>query len=207
MRNKSSWKSLLYGLFYKNFVKLHWLPRAEQIHSFIKEISLNKSFTRLVDFGCGDGSLAEIATIHNLNYLGIDLNPKLIEVAKSKNKSNINAEFLIGTEKDLYKILDKDDLICLNGVAHHLNDEHFAAIVSLASTCQGLLILDHEKVTLTQNPLSFLLQKLDFGKYVRSNEMYSVLDDLTLTKKNIFRICFFGITFWTHFIAYYEPAK
>lgn len=207
MGNRFSYKQYLYSIFYKNFVRLHWKSRALQIDAYLKQIIEKNPFYRVVDFGCGVGSLVPIILQNDLKYLGLDPNYKFIENACQVFAIPNKVEFFRGSVEELRKILLKDDVICLNGVAHHLSDSTLADLIKISTHCRGLIILDHKMVRMTENPIAFILQKLDFGKYIRTYCYFDSLDSLVLKKRHTFSISFFGFNFWPLFIAYYEPSN
>lgn len=71
----------------------------------------------IADIGCGNGEYLEFVNNLGWEVWGIDMDPKAVEVCKSKN---INV--LQGTTKELRNLKDYFDVITLNNVIEHLHD-------------------------------------------------------------------------------------
>lgn len=88
------------------------------------ETSLPKiSFGKLLDLGCSIGITSEeISSLYpNCNVYGIDINPKVIEVAKERVK-NGNIEFLVGDGfKKPFPAENFDGIFCMNNLGFTFN--------------------------------------------------------------------------------------
>lgn len=97
----------------------------EKINSFIKSLG-NNNFN-VIDLGCGDFRIGErIAKENNINYIGIDIVPELIERNKNKYKDN-NIKFLcldIVSEN-----LPNGDICLVREVLQHLSNSEIEKIL------------------------------------------------------------------------------
>ena len=83
-------------------------------------------FADLLDVGCGTGLMIELLAREcpNLRCTGLDLTPKMIEVARAKRLPN--AEFLVGDSENLpFAAESFDAVICANSFHHYPNPQKF----------------------------------------------------------------------------------
>src|SRR5258708_19148167 len=80
-----------------------------------------KDKTRVLDLGCGLGNMSTLFSPKG--YLGVDLDPESIEIAKQNYPKY---SFLVD---DITKFSSKDrfDLVTVIGVFHHINDHQMVA--------------------------------------------------------------------------------
>ncbi len=88
-------------------------------HKWIKKKSNNKN--KILDVGCGDGTL--VFKLHNQdnNIVGIDIDKGIIEVAKNNNKHK-NIKFITGDFIET-TFKEKFDAIIFVASIHHMNYE------------------------------------------------------------------------------------
>lgn len=59
---------------------------------FWRGLELLKDYTHeddnVLDFGCGNGRLLDLLDFENINYWGVDVSEKLVEIAKEKHQTN-----------------------------------------------------------------------------------------------------------------------
>lgn len=101
-----------------------------------------EEFTDLLDCGCGTGPM--ISLLHEQyperNYTGLDLTPKMIEVANSKKLSNTN--FIVGDCENLpFDENSFDAVICSQSFHHYPNPQKFFNSVCRVLRSGGRLIL------------------------------------------------------------------
>lgn len=99
-------------------------------------------FTDLLDCGCGTGSMTSL--LHQAyperHYTGIDLPPKMIEVAQSKQLPN--ARFIVGDCENLpFAENSFDVVICSQSFHHYPNPQDFFNSVYRVLRPGGWLIL------------------------------------------------------------------
>ncbi len=92
--------------------------------------------TRILDIGCGIGRWAETLATSVKSYTGIDLSPKLIEIAKSRITLP-NTHFLVGSAEDVARLdvaaRGPFDLVVMSGIMIYLNDDELhSCLLSLA---------------------------------------------------------------------------
>lgn len=99
-------------------------------------------FTDLLDCGCGTAPM--LTLLHekypDKHYTGIDLTPKMIEVAKSKNMKNV--ELIVGDCENLpFADNSFDAVICSESFHHYPNPQDFFNSVYRVLRPGGRLIL------------------------------------------------------------------
>ena len=128
----------------------------------------------VLDLGCGTGRLAvELKAGH---YIGVDISPDCIEVAKSDYGDY--GEFYCLSVDDLQTLAPQHiDVVLMFGVLHHLSDSQVRSLfirLSKALSDDGfILTLDGE--LRSHFNLSNLLVSLDRGMHVRDQTGYMSL--------------------------------
>lgn len=130
---------------------------------------------RVLDLGCGTGDALNYLT--NVQYTGIDLNEKYIDIAKQIHGDR--GEFLAGELASLsFEKYHSFDVVMILAVLHHLSDE-VAAIV-LESARQrlrpgGRLITLDPVFTPKQGGLDRWIVSRDRGQFVRTQDQTEAL--------------------------------
>jgi len=99
-------------------------------------------FNDLLDVGCGTGPMIELLTEEypDRHYVGMDLTPKMIEVANAKGLKN--AEFIVGDSEDMpFENESFDVLICANSFHHYPDPQKFFNEVKRVLRPNGVLVL------------------------------------------------------------------
>lgn len=96
----------------------------------------------LLDCGCGTGPM--ISLLHEMDskkyYTGLDITPKMIEVAKAKNLSGV--DWVVGDCEELpFEENSFDVIICSNSFHHYPNPQKFFYSVKRVLRPNGRLIL------------------------------------------------------------------
>jgi len=99
-------------------------------------------FTDLLDCGCGTGPM--LTLLHkkypDKHYTGIDLTPKMIEVAKRKNMKNV--ELIVGDCENMpFADNSFDVVICCESFHHYPNPQDFFNSVYRVLRPNGRLVL------------------------------------------------------------------
>ncbi len=74
---------------------------------------------RVADLGCGSGVFTDLLQRHGCDCTGLDLSPKLIEIARAKFPA---VEFVEGDVEQLPFADASFDVVLLSGLVHHLPD-------------------------------------------------------------------------------------
>ena len=83
-------------------------------------------FNHLLDVGCGTGPMIELLSkkYPEKHYVGLDLTPKMIEVANAKKLPN--TQFIVGDSENLpFDDETFDAVICANSFHHYPNPQKF----------------------------------------------------------------------------------
>ena len=100
------------------------------------------SFERLLDVGCGTGPMVELlaSEFPDRSYTGLDLTPRMIEVANAKGIGNVR--FVVGDAEDLpFDDGSFDTVICANSFHHYPNPQAFFDGVARVLCPGGKLVL------------------------------------------------------------------
>lgn len=124
----------------------------------------------ILDLGCGTGILAPL--FPKKYYIGIDIDPSLIETARKRNK---DYNFLVDdvTTVNLNK---KFNYILVCGVIHHMKDidtiNFINKIKSHIDNNGKILIIEAIPPIFNWNLLGHLNRKMDKGAYIRKLQDY-----------------------------------
>ncbi len=124
------------------------------INGILKLINRNKSKItqpiKIVEFGCGSGaSLRKIANFfrnstYEVQLIGIDANPHIIEIAKQQSKSDTNLTFItMDVFSEEFKNVDAD--IAFSSLTlHHFKEKDILKLIKVlyANTKFGIVIND-----------------------------------------------------------------
>ena len=107
----------------------------------LEELS-REPFCDLLDVGCGTGPMIELLSKEypQGRYTGLDITPKMIEVAKAKKLPN--ARFAVGDSENLpFPAESFDAVICANSFHHYPNPQKFFDGVARVLREGGRLVL------------------------------------------------------------------
>ena len=113
---------------------------AGMVHFVEQQFGGRVSGLRLLDAGCGTGSLAIALARHGAGVKAFDLNSQMVRKAEEKRPQALNLEFAVGSLMDvgsLYQGQMFDGIICVGNTLVHLPDQ--AAIGSFFDQTHGLL--------------------------------------------------------------------
>jgi 2-polyprenyl-3-methyl-5-hydroxy-6-metoxy-1,4-benzoquinol methylase len=120
-------------------------PYVELISNIIKE----KQITSIVDFGCGDFNIGShiVKDNSNVDYIGVDIVPELIERNRNRFKSD-NVRFECMDIVDEEKLPDAD-LCLIKEVFQHLGNKEIMQVLPKLKKYKYVIITDN---LLKENP-------------------------------------------------------
>ena len=190
--------------------KVHWPARERALLRRLQELNNTKSRYRIVDVGCGPGLLLPGLKGLNFDYLGVDTDPDIIQYCKENFENGSSVRFSDEELSTIPGALSKSDIVVLNGVVHHLNDEQLKELYEKLHRVRHLVILDHYRplpqITF-RYLVPFILQNLDRGKYVRLYNRFEVIPGFTRESSEVFPISFMGFRLWDYFCHYYKSSS
>ena len=148
---------------------------------FVEHFASLPEAARVLDIGCGPGTLIPFLPRHVAQYVGFDPNPQYIELAKRRFGSDSHSFF----EADCSTAGDwlaergcRFDAILAAGVLHHLDDREVRELLDLAITyCEtdGFFASLDNAILPHENPIAAALIRVDRGENVRTPLEYEVL--------------------------------
>ena len=106
---------------------------------------------------------------------------------------------------DAAALVGADDLVVLNGVAHHLDDDELAACTEAARRARGLILLDHWRRAGETPRVTRFLQDHDRGRHVRDYAAFAALRGFRTLSSEVFPIGLAGLRLWLYFCNSYRP--
>ena len=136
---------------------------------------------KVVDLGCGPAT-----TVHFLpegvKYVGFDVSDKYIASAKERYASDPDKTFLVGVAEDFVDHpppqMQDADLVIINGLLHHLNDDEALTALKLARKSlgpNGRLVCLEASFLISQSFLARWILKQDRGQNVRTEPEWKAL--------------------------------
>ena len=123
---------------------------------------------RVLDIGCGPADI--LMEMPGVDYVGFDIDPKLIEAARKKH-GNKGRFFCAPANEQAISSLERFDLVLATGVIHHLSDEEALGLFRLAqNTLKSGRPADHVGLLLCRRAIGifrFLMQGIA-GQFVRT---------------------------------------
>jgi 2-polyprenyl-3-methyl-5-hydroxy-6-metoxy-1,4-benzoquinol methylase len=95
----------------------------------MERIAMPGKHERVLDAGCGSGTISHFLSLHAGEVVGIDSNPSAINYARSAFRSS-NLEFRLGQFEDLMGDKPFDRIYCIE-VIEHLYEQQVADVLSL----------------------------------------------------------------------------
>jgi SAM-dependent methyltransferase len=142
---------LTFGLYRERFRLLHRWGLIEGTSSFI-------------DIGCGSGQYARVT---DGEYLGIDLNDRMIRHARSKRRRP-NVTFRTADANALAVEGAHFDSVLMVDVLHHLSDDQAVRLLTTAATVARRNVICFDPITEQTNALGHWVIRNDRGDYIRN---------------------------------------
>ena len=118
---------------------------------------------RILDAGCGTGSLARMLDERGAEVVGVDISDKLIDVAKNRSATNKNIEYFAGDMKE-QSFGNFDYIIAMDSLIHYSPEDTLASILEFSKRA-------NKGVLFTVIPSTFFLRtKLRLGKCLPRSE-------------------------------------
>ncbi len=143
---------------------------------FVEEFLRPFPGARLLDAGCGTGSLLDDLP-SSVDYAGFDPNAAYIEAAR-RRYGHRGSFFCAGVAEGIPLDPDAFDFVVARGVLHHLDDENARHLVAAAHRylrVGGVLVSSDPTVHDHQSKVARLFIAMDRGRNVRSPDAYSRL--------------------------------
>ncbi|HYC62740.1 MAG TPA: class I SAM-dependent methyltransferase [Thermoanaerobaculia bacterium] len=146
---------------------------------FVEEFLQPSSAMRILDIGCGTGSLLEYLPT-GVDYVGFDLNPHYIDAAREHhgNRGRFFCARVGDASAEAAIRTDRFDLIVAKGILHHLNDEDAHHLLHSARRLMqrdGVFVSSDNVFHEGQSWIAWILTSLDRGAAVRTPDQYKAL--------------------------------
>jgi SAM-dependent methyltransferase len=163
---------LSHARIYDLFMKIMGVGKARSF--FSSKYIRAQSGDRILDIGCGTAESRNF--LPDVEYYGIDPNPRYIKAAQARFNHIQGCSFLCTTiEQAKLDALPKFDIVLAIAVLHHLDDRsaiQLAKLAKLKLKDKGRLILVDTCFVAGQPPIARFLASMDRGKYVRNADDY-----------------------------------
>jgi len=143
---------------------------------------------KVIDLGCGPATAVHFLP-PGVKYVGFDVSDKYIASAKAKYASDPDKTFLVGVAEDFINHLPPQmqnaDLVIINGLLHHLNDDEALTALKLARkslAAGGRLVCLEASFLISQSFLAKWILKQDRGQNVRSEPEWKELVSKTFER-------------------------
>lgn len=159
--------------FYDTFQRLLGASAARK--RFVADFLRVTSGMKLLDVGCGTGSLLEDLP-DGVEYHGFDLNASYIAAARARYGER--GRFVHARVGDVPIDENSFDLVVAKGILHHLTDDDAHRLVSTAARCLragGAFVSNDGVIHEGQSRIARAIIALDRGRMVRTPEGYESL--------------------------------
>jgi len=130
---------------------------------------------RVLEIGCAVGNVSmAFRRFPNIIFVGVDLNPNAIAVARSMFRDDPRFKFVAGTAQSLIGREEPFDLVLLAGVLHHVDDDAAVELIDTAAQLlspAGILIISEPEPARAWDPwLVRFYGRIERGKWVRGRD-------------------------------------
>ena len=130
---------------------------------------------KILDFGMGPGVFAKICDENGFSYLGIDISPKMVELAQSLKLGN--AKFRVGDIQSLTKYQREMDYVLAIGLIDYV--ENPIKVIKLLTNClkeDGHLIISfrnrYSLPRFSRDTIKFIWKKILKNQVSKSNKAF-----------------------------------
>jgi 2-polyprenyl-3-methyl-5-hydroxy-6-metoxy-1,4-benzoquinol methylase len=151
----------------------------------IQRVAMPAKHERVLDAGCGSGTISHFLSLHAGDVVGIDSNPAAISYAKDTYKAS-NLQFRLGQFEDLIGDKPFDRIYCIE-VVEHLYEHQVIEVLSLfhrLTNPGGLLFLTTPNYQSAWPLIEWLLDK--FNLVAKLDEAQHVTH---FTKRTLSTMC------------------
>lgn len=110
----------------------HYLIQDQLVKNGLKKDS------NVLEVGCSNGALSELICVKNPKgkFLGVDISPNSIEIAKNRLKKHVNAQFEVSDMLD-FNCATQFDIVVFPDVLEHIPEEnHKQVFENIAKVCK-----------------------------------------------------------------------
>ena len=148
----------------------------------------------ILEIGCSVGNIADSFRGKNINYTGIDIDDKVIDVAQ-KRFAGTGFNFIHTSVEEHAKSGARYDLILVAGMLHHLDEATAIAILqetrALSAPDATVCIFDPDALIPSDSAYMRWFYKLEQGQFIRSHGTIEALvrqAGLVIREKSLFPI-------------------
>ena len=142
-----------------------------------KDLQKKKKNIKVLDLCCGDSFVLNYINPYISKYLGLDNNKLYLDDGKKKWHKH---SFKFHDFTDLINLKKKinfyPDLIFLNGVIHHFNDDQIKSLNNfIMKNYSNSIFLSIDPIEYSNKLINSVLIKFDRGNFIRSLKNYKLL--------------------------------
>jgi SAM-dependent methyltransferase len=162
----------------KVYDALQWMMGAKLGRSIVSSRYIkSKNGDCVLDIGCGTADIRRY--LADVEYFGIDPNPRYIHAAKSRFRDVPRCTFLCGIfDEAILARLPKFDIVLASAVFHHMGDDEVVRVGKLAKAAlkeHGRLVTLDPCYVDGQSAIAKFLINRDRGRHVRDAAEYRAL--------------------------------
>ena len=197
---------LKYPLFYRSYQRFVRAKYSEyDLFRFIFSYLSKKKKLRMLDICCGDSFILNHVSDYVTDYLGVDNNEKYLKTKKKKWKKFKFKNLDLSNKKNLAHLKKfKPNIIFMNGVIHHLEDDVVKSINFFIKKLKKNIFISVDPIKENNKILNKIMIMLDRGKFIRNKSQYEkimkgyktiIIDDFyQMSFKNVFHFKNFNLT-------------
>lgn len=175
---------------YETYYKLMSANIQEKIDFIIDELIEDKSYTRVVDFGCADSQVTRaLANIFpTIEFIGLDCNQEVIR-SNNKNNSINNIDYVCTKDIDINDMINENTLVIFSSVFHEIYsfceqdeiDQLLSQLLRAKSVAiRDMICLPTEYNKDVADKIYDVLDKKQLYEFAKSKHDVILEDDLTV---------------------------